>query len=631
VAELDPDLRSLQEVRDALRRAKAAALAVRDYSQEQIDRVCEAMAGAVLESAAPLARSAVEETGIGRVHYKILKNIFGSEGTWQSIKDEKTVGVIARDEARGLLEVAIPVGVIAGIVPTTNPTSTAAFKALVSVKGRNATVLSPHPRAIRCIGETVEVMRRAIQRVGAPPDLVIALRHPTIESTGALMRSKDTAIILATGGEGLVNAAYSSGRPAYGVGPGNVPCYIDRSADPAKVARAIVSSQSFDNGTFCCSEQALVIDSPVEDALLRELLARGAYLCDPGEAAKLGALCNKGGMMNADVVGQDPACIAREAGFTVPEHTTVLLGRQGGVGREWPLTIEILCPLLSVHVVDGWEEGCRVCMQVLKFGGLGHTLGIHARDQSVLDAFFLEKPAHRIVVNGPTSQGAVGYSTQLDPSVSLGCGPQAGNISADNITARHLVSVKRIAFTRSDWDELEQRDHARAAALGGERAPRGSMLPGDPALGSGASAPAGPEAPVPAAAAGSNWQGNPTIPPPPEPRRSVPPAAPRVVTPPPRPAPAPPPPAPAPPPPAMTSKVQPALKSAPTFTGSPGPAPPRSPAASPAPRPASRAPVGASLSSTEIKAILEHAGGGCPLGPCQGCPHQEVNTGSCTA
>ena len=515
MAELDPDLRSLQEVRDALRRAKAAVQAVRGYSQEQIDRVCEAMAGAVLESAAALARSAVEETGIGRVHYKILKNIFGSEGTWQSIKDEKTVGVIARDEARGLIDVAMPAGIIAGIVPTTNPTSTAAFKALVSVKGRNATVLSPHPRAIRCIGETVEVMRRAIERAGAPPDLVIALKHPTIESTGALMRSKDTAIILATGGEGLVNAAYSSGRPAYGVGPGNVPCYIDRSADPATVAHAIVSSQSFDNGTFCCSEQALIIDRPVEDALLSELLARGAHLCDPGEALKLGALCNRGGMMNAEVVGQDPARIAREAGFTVPENTSVLLGRQGGVGREWPLTIEILCPILSVHVVDGWEEGCRVCMQVLKFGGLGHTLGVHAQDQSVLDAFFLEKPAHRIVVNGPTSQGAVGYSTQLDPSVSLGCGPQAGNISSDNITARHLISVKRIAFTRSDWDELEKRDHARAAALGGERAPRGSMLPGDPALTASVSAPAG--APAPAPFAGSNWQGNPAFPPPPNP------------------------------------------------------------------------------------------------------------------
>lgn len=631
MAELDPDLRSLQEVRDALRRAQAAARAVRGYTQEQIDRVCEAMARAVTDHAAPLAKLAVEETGIGRVHYKILKNLFGGEGTWASIKDEKTVGVISRDEKRGLLEVAMPAGVIAGVVPTTNPTSTAAFKAIVSVKGRNSCVLSPHPRAIRCINETVDVMRRAIEGVGAPPDLVVGLKHPTIESTGALMRAKETAIILATGGEGLVKAAYSSGRPAYGVGPGNVPCYVDRSADPAVVAHHIVGSQSFDFGTFCCSEQALIIDRPIEEALLRELLARGAYLCTAEEAAKLGALCNRGGMMNADVVGQDPVKIARDAGFTVPEHTTLLLGRQGGVGREWPLTIEILCPVLSVHVVDGWEEGCELCMKVLKFGGMGHTLGIHARDSRVLDAFFLEKPAHRIIVNGPTSQGAVGYSTWLDPSVSLGCGPQAGNISADNITARHLISIKRIAFTRSDWEEVEKGDHARAASLGGERAPRGSMLPGDPALSAGASRPSGRPAAAteqPAPFAGSNWQGNPTFPAPPDPRSSTRALPTRPVA---R-ASAPPPPAPKPAAaPSLTPKVRAATKSAPTFTGGARPAVTPRPAAAPKPKPVGSPLTGSVLAPQEIQAILEHAGTGCPLGPCTGCPHQEVNTGSCTA
>lgn len=618
---LDPDLASLQEVRDALARAKAAAHAVREYSQADIDRVCAAMAEAVADAAAELARLAVEETGIGRVHYKILKNLFGSEGTWASIKDEKTVGIVRRDEARGILEVATPSGVIAGIVPTTNPTSTAAFKALISVKGRNSIVLSPHPRAIRCIAATVEVMRRAIQRCGAPPDLVVSLEHPTLESTGALMKSKDTAIILATGGEGLVNAAYSSGRPAYGVGPGNVPVYVDRSADPRRVARAIVASQSFDNGTFCCSEQAIVADRPVHDALLAELQRRGAYLCDEGETDLLAAHCNKGGMMNPDVVGQDPWKIARGAGFEVPRETTILLARQGGVGREWPLTIEILCPVLSVHVVDGWREGCDVCLQTLKFGGLGHTLGIHAEDQEVLDAFFLEKPASRIIVNGPTSQGAVGYSTRLDPSVSLGCGPQAGNISSDNITARHLLNIKRVAFTREDWDEVEVRDHARAARLGGENAPRGSGLPGDPA----APREAGsrPEAPRPARRAAQFADA-----PRPRPARQVtpPPAAskPRPTsgaTPKPAPSAAP-----------MEPKVGLGSKSAPVFTGSGSraadrlrPAPPTRPAQ--ATRPSASAP----LTPRDIQSILTHAGGGCPLGPCQGCPHQEVTTGACTA
>lgn len=634
--QLDPDLRSLQEVRDALARAKAAQAVVANYSQAEIDRVCAAMAKAVRDAAYTLARSAVQETGIGRVHYKILKNIFGSEGTWASIEHEKTVGVIRRDEGRGILEVATPAGIIAGIVPTTNPTSTAAFKALVGVKGRNAVVLSPHPRAVRCIADTVEVMRRAIQACGAPPDLVISLEHPTLESTGALMKSHDTAIILATGGEALVEAAYSSGRPAYGVGPGNVPVYVDRSAKPAEVARIIVASQSFDNGTFCCSEQAIVADRPIYEELLRELLQRGAHLCNEDEVAKLAAHCNRGGMMNADVVGQDPWKVARASGFQVPEHTTVLIAPQGGVGRDWPLTIEILCPVLSLHVVEGWEEGCQVCLQTLKYGGLGHTLGIHAQDQGVLDAFFLEKPANRIIVNGPTSQGAVGYSTHLDASVSLGCGPQAGNISSDNITARHLINVKRVAYTRRDWAEIEERDHALAASLGGEAAPRGSMLPGDPALSQSLR-----EAPIASAVnASSNWQGNPTFG---TPTRRAP-----NLSPPPRPTAQPATsggsPKAAPPTPKntapqagaqpMQSKVQPALKSAPTFTnkiGTAASAPAQSRQASPAPRKPSNPSKSDVLSQREIEAILGHAGADCPLGPCKGCPHMEVTTGACKA
>ncbi len=628
MSKLDPDLRSLQEVRDALARAKAAQKVVSEYSQSQIDRVCAAMSEAVREAAYQLARSAVEETGIGRVHYKILKNIFGSQGTWSSIEHEKTVGVIHRDVGRGIVEVATPAGIIAGIVPTTNPTSTAAFKALVSVKGRNALVLSPHPRAIRCIAETVEVMRRAIQSCGAPPDLVISLQHPTIESTGALMKSHDTAIILATGGEGLVEAAYSSGRPAYGVGPGNVPVYIDRSASPSEVARHIVTSQSFDNATFCCSEQALVIDRPIYEDLLRELLLRGAHFCNEREVAMLGSHCNRGGMMNSAVVGQDPVKVARGAGFEVPENTTVLLCPQGGVGRDWPLTIEILCPVLSVHVAEGWREGCQLCLETLKYGGLGHTMGIHAQDQSVLDAFFLEKPANRIIVNGPTSQGAVGYSTQLDPSVSLGCGPQAGNISSDNITARHLINIKRVAYTRRDWAEIDERDHALAASLGGEVAPRGSMLPGDPALSSELR-----KSPISDAVnASSNWQGNPTfggapqrqpdlVAPvrkasasvAPEPGGAA--AAPKAAA----------------GPKTLQSKVQPAIKSAPVFTKALRPPSPQRPKpAAPAPRPAA-ARSQSSLSRTDIEAILTHAGTNCPIGPCKGCPHLEVTTGACTA
>ncbi|MDP6520779.1 MAG: aldehyde dehydrogenase family protein [Planctomycetota bacterium] len=624
MASIDPDLRALQEVRDAVARAKAASASLVNYDQAGTDRLCQAMVDAAAAAAHDLARLAVEETGIGRVHYKILKNIFAAEVTWDSIRDERTVGVIEQNAKTGVTKVAVPSGVVAGIVPTTNPTSTAIFKALIAVKGRNSIVISPHPRARRCIGETVEVLRRALERVGGPPDLVNVLANPTIESTGALMRHRDVALILATGGAGLVRAAYSSGKPAYGVGPGNVPVFVDRSANLARAARDVVTSQSFDNATFCCSEQALVLDEPIADKFLSLLQARGAHLCCNSQVAKLGEYCNRGGAMNADVVGQDPWRIAEAAGFSVPKTTTVLLAPQGGVGPDWPLSIEILCPLLSVHRVDGWEAGCHTSIELLKFGGLGHTIGLHSEDRAVIDAWALQKPASRIVVNGPTSQGAVGYSTGLVPSVSLGCGPQAGNITSDNISARHLVNIKRVATVRGNWTELERAGHERAAALTGEAAPRGSGLPGDPAL-----SPALPQ-PGGDAQVTSGWRGNPAQTAKPE--QSTPAGgAPRAKV-------------------ISAEKTAPrrpaaraAAPAAPRFSdgaraaGSPvttvvraaavaqAPSRPSAPASAPA------SAVGASLSADEIRTILSQAGSGCPLGPCQGCPHQQVTTGACTA
>jgi len=621
VAEIDPDLRALQDVRDCVERASRAQAQFAHASQAEVDKLCAAMAKAGAANAYALAKLAVEETGIGRVHYKILKNLLGSEGAWASIQNEKTVGIIARDERSGVVEIATPVGVIAGIVPTTNPTSTALFKALIAVKGRNAIVISPHPRARRCIGESAEVLRRAIERAGGPPDLVQSLANPTIESTGALMKHAKVSMILATGGSGLVSAAYSSGKPAYGVGPGNVPCYVDRSADVEQAARWIVESQSFDNGTLCCSEQGLVLDQPIAGALLKAMQKRGAHLCNDEETAKLARLCNVRGHMNPDVVGLDPAKIARMAGFAVPEETSVLLARQKGVGKEHPLSIEILCPILSVHEVNGWEEGCAVSIAMLEFGGLGHTLGLWARDEKVIEAWLLEKPANRIVVNGPTSQGAVGYSTNLAVSMSLGCGPQAGNITSDNITARHMLNIKRAAFPRRDWETLWAKDHARAAQLGGEKAPRGSGLTGDPALrasaaGATSSAFAGGSEPR------SSWSGNPPV----MPRAEV------------------------------SAKPQ-VARTAPRFTEGapvaavmprPGPqvATPSAAMASAAgsapssqakksslaAEPRAAAPyVGTALTTAEIQGILAHAGSGCPLGPCLGCRHNDVQTGSCTA
>ena len=666
MSRLDPDLCALQDVRDCVARARAAQAALARFSQSEVDRLCQAVADAGAAAAKDLARLAVEETGIGRLHYKVLKTLFGTKGTWESIRNVKTVGIIERDEKRGLVEVATPIGVIACIVPTTNPTSTAFFKSLVSLKGRNAAVISPHPRARRTIAECVSIARDAIERVGGPPEVLQVLTNPTIESTGALMKSPGVDLILATGGTGLVKAAYSSGKPAYGVGPGNVPCYVDRSADIEAAARWIIASQSFDNATFCCSEQALVVDRPVLQPLMQAMARRGAHLCSEEETRKLERYCIRDGHQNPEVVGLDPWRIAEGAGFRVPHHTSLLLAPQNGVGPGAPLSVEILCPLLSLHVVEDWEAGCDISLKTLHADGLGHTISIWARDQRVLEAWMLEKPASRIIVNGPSSQGAVGYSTNLAVSVSLGCGPQAGNITSENITAKHLVNIKRVAFLRTDWEQIDRRDHALAAQLSGESAPRGSGLPGDPALGH------QDRGPLLTPSAQSNWRGNPPLdtsalgrspvaaPPASYPANSPTPApsGPRAQAGPQTTAQG-----------GLGSKVSAASKAAPRFT-EPKAGPLRADAAigvratvapSVAPfRPGDSARAGTSLpegsrstgvpevtrsvgprsagpyagqglSADDIESILAHAGSGCPMGPCQGCPHHDVQGGACLA
>ena len=479
MVDLDPDLRALQEVRDCVARAKAACEAIHGYDQARTDALCAAMAKAAANAAADLGRLAVEETGIGRVHYKVLKNLFGAEGTWASIRNEKTVGIVARDEKNGVLEVATAAGVIAGIIPTTNPTSTAIYKALIAVKGATI-VISPHPAR----GDaSARRWKSCAARSSARRAADLCSSNPTIEST-APAKHKDVALCSRRAAR-----ASCTRRTALGsLRTASVPATsrVRRPLGRRRVGGAGDHVEpELDNATLCCSEQGVVLDQPIAASFLSEMKKRGAYVCDERETERLGKLCNVRGGMNPDVVGLDPWKIAEKAGFSVPKHTTVLLAAQGGVGKDWPLSIEILAPILSVHTVDGWRAGCRTCIEMLEYGGLGHTLAIHAKDQAVLDAFFLEKPANRILVNGPASQGAVGYSTNLVPSMSLGCGPQAGNISSDNITARHLINIKRVAYLKRDWVETEKRDHARAAAMlgGAEPAPRGSGLPGDPAIG----------------------------------------------------------------------------------------------------------------------------------------------------
>jgi acyl-CoA reductase-like NAD-dependent aldehyde dehydrogenase len=337
--------------------------------------------------------------------------------------------------------------VVAAVVPTTNPTSTAMFKCIISVKARNAVVVSPHPRAKHCTQEAVHVVRKAAESAGAPADLCLCLSLPTNEGTNELMRHRDTAVILATGGTGLVRAAYSAGKPAYGVGPGNVPVYIDRSANIPKAVADAVAGKTFDWGTLCSSEQALVVDAPVADRVMEELKKQKAYFLSETEADKVAkVLVTTEFRINAEMVGQSPQRIAEAAGFKVPDDVRVLVARLAGVGKHVPLSAEKLSPVLALYVEEGWQKGCDRCMELLNFGGRGHTLAIHCEDREVIMQFALKKPAFRIIVNSPAAIGAVGYTTDLDPSMTLGCGSYGGNITSDNIGPVHLINVKRVAW-----------------------------------------------------------------------------------------------------------------------------------------------------------------------------------------
>lgn len=457
MANLDRDLAAVQEVRDLLRRASAAQKEFAQFDQEKVDRITKAMVEAGARAAESLAKLAVQETGYGRAESKTLKNLFATEVLWESIRDLRTCGIVRRDDDAGIWEVAVPYGIVASIVPTTNPTSTALFKAIISVKARNATVVSPHPRSVKCVTETCRILNDAAVRAGAPDGLVLCISTPSLEATNELMKNSMTDVILATGGSALVKAAYSSGKPAYGVGPGNVPVFIERTADITHAVKCIISSQTFDWGTICASEQAVVVEESIARETLAEFQRQGAHFCNEEEVRKLEKICIRGELMNPDVVGQQPSKLARMAGFSVPESTTVLLAPQAGIGPQYPLSREVLTPLLAWYTCKDWHHGCDVCMKVLEFGGDGHTLGLHTRSEEVVTAFALEKPANRILINCPTSQGAVGLATNLEASMTLACGPMGRNITSDNITARHLVNLKRVAAIRPDYWDIERR------------------------------------------------------------------------------------------------------------------------------------------------------------------------------
>jgi acetaldehyde dehydrogenase (acetylating) len=443
----DKDLTSISEARTLARAAKQAQPILAELTQEQIDRIVQAMAEAVTPHAGALATLAVEETGYGVVADKIQKNLFSSRRVYEFIAPMKTVGVVNRIEDRKVVEIAEPFGVVAAIVPSTNPTSTAIYKVLIALKARCPIVISPHPSATRCITRSVEIMAEAATRAGAPPGAIGWMKTVTLEGTQELMKHRDVAVILATGGMGLVRAAYSAGKPAYGVGPGNAPCYIEQSADLSKAAYDIVLGKTFDNGVLCSSPNSVVVDEVIAEEARRRFQAEGAYFMNDREMEALAkSLISPQRLPNPALVGRSAAFIAEKVGITVPSGTRALIAPLNGVGRDYPLSIEKLCPVLSWYVVKDWREGCERCIQILRYGGMGHTMSIHSQNEDVILQFGLKKPAFRICVNTPTTHGSIGLTTGLDPAMTLGCGGPGGNITSDNISPRHLLNLKRLAY-----------------------------------------------------------------------------------------------------------------------------------------------------------------------------------------
>ncbi len=445
--EFDNDLQSIQEARTLANAARQAQLQWLKASQAEVDRVCAAMAEAAYKASERLGRMAHEETGYGVPVHKMLKNHLSSKLLWEAIKDIKTVGVIRHDEKKRIYDIAWPMGIVAALTPSTNPTSTVMYKILISVKARNAIVVAPHPAAVKCCVETARIMAEAAVNAGAPTGLISCMSKITLPGTQELMKHKYTAVILATGGSEMVKAAHSVGKPAYGVGPGNVPCYVDRSADLKKAARDIVASKAFDYSVICATEQAVVADKPIANQLAELMKAEGAYFVDDAQAKALARiLFPTGSLIDPKTVGKSPQQLAQMAGITVPGWARVLVARLKSVGRDEPLSGEKLTTVLGWYEADGWEAGCEKCIELINFGGRGHTLVIHAQDDNVIMKFGLEKPVFRIMVNTWGTLGATGYTTGVMPSMTLGPGGVGGAITGDNITVHHMYNVKRLAY-----------------------------------------------------------------------------------------------------------------------------------------------------------------------------------------
>ena len=453
---MDKDLQSIQEARDLLARAQEAQHALARMSQERLDAIVAAVSRAGAENARRLGQMAAEETGFGRADHKEIKNRFAAVTVYEAIRGLKTVGILAEDRERHTLDLGTPVGVVVGLVPSTNPTSTVIYKTLIALKAGNPIVFSPHPGALRCILETVKLLAAAAEGAGAPAGAVSALSLPTLEATNTLMRHDITRCILATGGGAMVKAAYSSGTPAIGVGAGNGPAYLHHSADVEQAVRRILDSKTFDNGTICASEQSIVVCRAMEAPVCRALMAQGGWLLDPEQRRKLSAfILRANGTMNPAIVGKPVEELARLAGLgTPPAGARVMVAEEDGVGDGHPFSHEKLAPILALYVEEDETAALSRCVEILTFEGAGHSFIIHARDREVVERFALAVPASRILVNTPGALGGIGATTNLFPALTLGCGAVGGSSSSNNIGPLDLIDVKRVAWGVRELSEL---------------------------------------------------------------------------------------------------------------------------------------------------------------------------------
>ncbi len=453
----DKDLAARQEARQLCRQAEAAQHILGSLPQEKLDAIVEQVAKEFSAAAVELAEAAVSETGFGNAEDKVTKNRFASQTVAQAVRGMRCVGVLQENPREKLWEVGVPVGVIAAIVPSTNPTSTVCYKAIIALKSGNAIVFSPHPKAISCTLRAARIVAAAAERAGAPAGSVACLSIPAMAGCQELMGAREVRLILATGGPGMVKAAYSSGKPAIGVGAGNGPAYIHHSADVREAISCILRSKSFDNGTVCASEQSIIVEKGMEAKVREEAERQGFYFMSPGEAERLGSLLFRpDGRLSPEVVGKCAAHLAKMAGFSVPFGTKILVAREEQAGPTRPYSMEKLCPVLAFYVMDSENAVLEKVIEVLRHEGSGHTFAIHAEDREVIRKFALKVPVSRFLVNTPAALGGIGATTGLFPALTLGCGAVGGSSSSNNISPMDLVNIRRVAWDIGGQPEPQQ-------------------------------------------------------------------------------------------------------------------------------------------------------------------------------